>query len=153
VPVAHAFNLNYSGTEIGEITVQSQPWQIVLRELILKTLHKNKSGGVAQSEDHEFKPQYLKKTKPNQNKTKLNCPTLLGRSRPNRVTNEGQKSCCLVKTATTLTTLHKLADLTHFPIATNPVDRRNQILITSKPPGKTTSEFLVPQYQDWMPKE
>jgi hypothetical protein len=51
--------------EIGRITVQSQPGQIVPQDLISKTLHKNRAGGVVQGEGLEFKPQYLKKTKTN----------------------------------------------------------------------------------------
>jgi hypothetical protein len=67
-----------------------------------------------------------------------------------RVVPEGQHSCCMVKITTALTTLHKLANLPHLPIATNPVDRRNQILLTSQSPGETTLEIpLVHQYQDW----
>jgi hypothetical protein len=30
-----------------------------------------------------------------------------------------------------LTTLHELEDLPHLPIATNPTDKKNQILLTS----------------------
>jgi hypothetical protein len=44
--------------EIRRITVQSQPGQIVCETLSLKTLHKNRTGGVAQGEGPEFKPQY-----------------------------------------------------------------------------------------------
>jgi hypothetical protein len=64
----------------------------------------------------------------------------------------GQCSCCLVKTTmkitTALTTIHEVADLPHLPIATNPVDRRNQILLTFQSITETTSELpLVHQYQ------
>jgi hypothetical protein len=84
--------------------------------------------------------------------SKLNCPTLLGKSWPNRAAAEGQCRHCLVKTA--LTTLHKLAVLPHLTIPTNLVDRRNQISLTSQSPGDTTSELLlICWYQDWTPKE
>jgi hypothetical protein len=53
--------------EIKRIMVQSQPGKIVQETLSRKTLHKNRTGGVAQGEDPEFKPQYRKK---NQTKTK-----------------------------------------------------------------------------------
>jgi hypothetical protein len=49
--------------EIRRISVRSQPKQIVPRDPILKTLHKNRAGRVAQGEDPEFKPQYYKKKK------------------------------------------------------------------------------------------
>jgi hypothetical protein len=85
--------------------------------------------------------------------SKLNCTTLL-REELNRVAAEGQRSCHLVKRKTALTTLHELTDLHHLPVATNPVNRRNQILLTSQSAGETTSELpLVCQYQDWIPKE
>jgi hypothetical protein len=42
--------------------VQSQPGQIVHKTSSQKTLHKNKAGGVTQSESPDFKPQYCKKT-------------------------------------------------------------------------------------------
>jgi hypothetical protein len=58
-----------------------------------------------------------------------------------------------VKT-TTLTNLLELAELPHLPVATNSMDGRKQILLTSQSPGETTSELLlVQQYQDWMPKK
>jgi hypothetical protein len=41
-----------------------------------------------------------------------------------------------VKTTTVLTTLHELADIPHLPIATFPVDRNNQILLTSQSPDE-----------------
>jgi hypothetical protein len=47
--------------EIRRITVQSQSRQIVSPDPISKTLHKNKTGGVAQGEGPEFKSQYCKK--------------------------------------------------------------------------------------------
>jgi hypothetical protein len=59
-----------------------------------------------------------------------------------------------VKTTSALPTLHKPADSCHLQIATNLVDKRNQILSTSLSPGETTSKLpLVCQYQDWTPKE
>jgi hypothetical protein len=46
------------------MTVQSQPKQIVFKTLSQKTLsQKNRTGGVAQGEGLEFKPQYRKKKK------------------------------------------------------------------------------------------
>jgi hypothetical protein len=84
---------------------------------------------------------------------KTELPHFAGGEADQTVAVEGQCSPCLVKT-TALITLHKLADLNHLSIATNPVDRRNQILLTSQSPGETTSKLmLVHQYQDWMPKE
>jgi hypothetical protein len=44
---------------------QRQPGQIVLDTLSQKILHKNRAGGVAQSENSEFKTQYCKKKKKN----------------------------------------------------------------------------------------
>jgi hypothetical protein len=74
--------------------------------------------------------------------SKLNCPTLLG--------EELTKQSCswrTMKTTTALTILH--TDSCHLPIATNPVDRRSQIPLTSQLPGETLSELLlVCQYQD-----
>jgi hypothetical protein len=50
--------------EIRRITVQSQPGQILLHKtLSQRTFHKNRTGGVAQGEGPEFKPQYCKKKK------------------------------------------------------------------------------------------
>jgi hypothetical protein len=49
--------------EIRRITVQSQPKQVVHATLSQKTLHKNRTGRVAQGEGPEFKPQYYKKKK------------------------------------------------------------------------------------------
>jgi hypothetical protein len=47
-----------------------------------------------------------------------------------------------------------MAVLPQFTIPTVPVDRRNQILLTSQSPGETTSGLLIVcQYQDWTPKE
>jgi hypothetical protein len=57
-PVAPACNPSYSGGEIRRIRAQSQPGQIVLETLSWKTLDKNRTGGVAQGEGPEFKPQY-----------------------------------------------------------------------------------------------
>jgi hypothetical protein len=53
---------------IRRITVRSQPRQIAHETLSQKTHHKTKTGGVAQGEGPEFKPQYLppqKKLNPN----------------------------------------------------------------------------------------
>jgi hypothetical protein len=47
--------------EIRRIVVQTQPRQILRETLPRKTFHKNRTGGVAQSEDPEFKLQYCKK--------------------------------------------------------------------------------------------
>jgi hypothetical protein len=44
--------------EIRRIMVQSQPGQIFCKTLSRKTFHKNRAGGVAQSEGPEFKSQY-----------------------------------------------------------------------------------------------
>jgi hypothetical protein len=67
---------------------------------------------------------------------------------------KGNTAASLVKTTTALATLHDLAKLLQLPVATNSVDRRNQILLTSQSPSETTSELpLVHQYLDWMPKE
>jgi hypothetical protein len=49
--------------EIRRIMVWSHPRQIVLETLSQKTLHKNRTGGVAQGESPEFKHQYCKKRK------------------------------------------------------------------------------------------
>jgi hypothetical protein len=45
---------------IRRITVQNQPRQRVHKTLSQKTLHKHRTGGVAQSVGSEFKPQYYK---------------------------------------------------------------------------------------------
>jgi hypothetical protein len=85
---------------------------------------------------------------------KTELPHLAREGADQTIVAEGQYNCCLVKTTAALTTLHKLADLSHFPIAITPMDRRNQILLISQSPGETTSELLlVWQYQDWTPKE
>jgi hypothetical protein len=47
--------------EIRRISVQSQPRQTVCRTLSEKTLHKHRTGGVAQGEGTESKPQRKKK--------------------------------------------------------------------------------------------
>jgi hypothetical protein len=49
--------------EIRKTAVQSQPKQIVLRDPILKTLHKNRAGGVAQGEGPSSSPSTAKKEK------------------------------------------------------------------------------------------
>jgi hypothetical protein len=53
--------------EIRRIPVQSQPGQILRQTLSQKTFHKNRTGGVAQGEGPEFKPQYCKKKKKKSN--------------------------------------------------------------------------------------
>jgi hypothetical protein len=50
---------------IRRIAVGSQPRQIVHETLSHNTFHKNRAGGVAQSEGPEFKSQYQKKKKKN----------------------------------------------------------------------------------------
>jgi hypothetical protein len=64
VLVTQACNPSYSGGRDQE-DLNSKPAQINrLRNLIwIKTLHKNRTGGVAQGEGPEFKPQYHKKKK------------------------------------------------------------------------------------------
>jgi hypothetical protein len=49
--------------EIRRIVVQSQPRQIVLETLSQKNPPQKRTGGVAQGEGPEFKPQYQKKKK------------------------------------------------------------------------------------------
>jgi hypothetical protein len=49
--------------EVRRIVVQSQPRQIVLKDLISKKPFKKRVGGVAQGEGSEFKPQYHQKKK------------------------------------------------------------------------------------------
>jgi hypothetical protein len=53
-------------SEIRRTAVQRHPRQIVHKTLSGKTFHKNKTGGVSQGVDPEFKPHYLK----NKNKNK-----------------------------------------------------------------------------------
>jgi hypothetical protein len=48
-------------------------WANSLRDPILKTLHKNRAGGVAQGEVPEFKPQYCKKKKKKTKESSLIC--------------------------------------------------------------------------------
>jgi hypothetical protein len=61
--------------EIRKIAVRSQPRQIVQENLSQKTHHKTRAGGVAQSVGSEFKSQYCKKTKKQQQKkSKLPIP-------------------------------------------------------------------------------
>jgi hypothetical protein len=48
--------------ETRGIVVRSQPRKIVHKTLSQKTLHKNRSSGVAKGEGPEFKPQYHQKT-------------------------------------------------------------------------------------------
>jgi hypothetical protein len=61
--VAHTCNPSPATqeAEIRRIVVQSQPGQLVHKNLNRKTLHKNRAGGVAQGEGPEFKPQYHQK--------------------------------------------------------------------------------------------
>jgi hypothetical protein len=66
---------------------------------------------------------------------------LAGGGADQTVTAEKQCSCHLVKTMTALITLYELADFPHLPVATNPVDRRKQILLTSQSPGETTTQL------------
>jgi hypothetical protein len=49
--------------EIRKITVQSQPWQIVLKTLSKKKPVTKRGSGMAQGVGLEFKPQYCKKKK------------------------------------------------------------------------------------------
>jgi hypothetical protein len=56
-PVAHTYNPSYSGGRNQE-NHSSKPAQVNS-----ETLHKNRTGGVAQGEDPEFKPQCQKKKK------------------------------------------------------------------------------------------
>jgi hypothetical protein len=49
--------------EIRRIEVRSQLRQIVCKTLSCKTLHKNRTGGMAQDEGPGFKPQSRKKKK------------------------------------------------------------------------------------------
>jgi hypothetical protein len=61
--VAHAYNPSYSGDR-DQLDRGSKPaWQIVCETLSLKYLTQKMAGGVTQSEDPEFKPQYHKKKK------------------------------------------------------------------------------------------
>jgi hypothetical protein len=77
---------------------------------------------------------------------------IAGRRANQTVAANGQCSCSQVKTSRALTTLHKMPE--NLPIATNPVDRRNPILLRSQSPAETTLELvLIVQYQDWMPEE
>jgi hypothetical protein len=66
--------------KIRRIAVRSQPGQIVPRDPILKTLHENRAGGVAQGEGHEFKPQYRKKRKEKKSLTNTCIVTILSQS-------------------------------------------------------------------------
>jgi hypothetical protein len=63
-PVACGCNFATQEAAIRRIVVRSQPGKIVHETLSQKTLHKNRAGGVVQSEGPEFKPQYhIKKKK------------------------------------------------------------------------------------------
>jgi hypothetical protein len=59
--VAHTCNPSYSGGRNQEDCGSKPAQQIVHEILSLKTLHKNRTGGVTQGEDPEFKPQLKKK--------------------------------------------------------------------------------------------
>jgi hypothetical protein len=64
--------------EIRRMEVQSQPRQIVPRDPISKNpscthTHKNRTGGVAQGEGPEFKPQYCKNQSINKRILKYSC--------------------------------------------------------------------------------
>jgi hypothetical protein len=49
--------------EIRRIAVQNLPWQVLHETVSQKTLHKNRTGGVAQGEGPELKPQYQNRQK------------------------------------------------------------------------------------------
>jgi hypothetical protein len=55
MPVAHICNLSYSEGRDQEDHSSKLPGQIVCEILSQKTLHKNRTGGVAQDEGPEFK--------------------------------------------------------------------------------------------------
>jgi hypothetical protein len=76
---------------------------------------------------------------------KTELPHLVGGGDNQTVAALGKHSCCMLKTTTALTTLHKLAELLQFSIATCSVDIRSQILLTRQSPGGTTSELLLVQ--------
>jgi hypothetical protein len=57
-PVAHACNPSYSGGRDQEGHNLKPAQANILLDLISKNLHKNRASEVAQSEGHEFKPQY-----------------------------------------------------------------------------------------------
>jgi mRNA-degrading endonuclease RelE of RelBE toxin-antitoxin system len=62
--VAHTCNPSYSGGRDQEDRCLKPPQaNSSARFYLEKTLHKNRAGGVAQSEGPEFKPQYHKKKK------------------------------------------------------------------------------------------
>jgi hypothetical protein len=61
--VAHTCNPSYSGGRDQENCSSSQPGEIAHETLSQKTLHKNRTAGVAQGEGPEFEPQYHKKMK------------------------------------------------------------------------------------------
>jgi hypothetical protein len=63
VLVAHTCNPSYSGDRHQEDGSSNQPRQIVSPDPISKTIHKNKTVGLAQGEGPEFKSQYCKKKK------------------------------------------------------------------------------------------
>jgi hypothetical protein len=55
------YNPSYSGGRDQEDYGSKPVWVNSSQESVSKTLHKNRAGGVAQSESPEFKPQYQKK--------------------------------------------------------------------------------------------
>jgi hypothetical protein len=59
--VTHTCNPSYSGGRDQEVCSSKPGQEIVHETLSLKTLHKNGTGGVAQGEDPEYKPQYCKR--------------------------------------------------------------------------------------------
>jgi hypothetical protein len=108
-----------------------------------KPISQSGTGGESQSWSHGTQGNF-------QNWIALPC---WGRSWP-ELQLYSDHSCHLVKITIALTTLHKLEELPQLQIATCPVNRKNQILLTSQSLGETTSELLlVHQYQDWTSKE
>jgi hypothetical protein len=62
-PVAHGCNPSYIRRQRSEGSqFEASPGKQFHKTLSQKTLHKNRSGGVAQGEGPEFKPQYCKTT-------------------------------------------------------------------------------------------
>jgi hypothetical protein len=59
--MAYTCNPSYSGGQDQEDRGLKPAWENSLQDLILKTLHKNRVGGVAQGKGLEFKPQYHKR--------------------------------------------------------------------------------------------
>jgi hypothetical protein len=69
--VAHSCNPSYSGGRDQEDHGSKPAQANSLQDPISKTFHKNRAGGVAQSEGPEFKPQYWKKNKKKKKKLVL----------------------------------------------------------------------------------